>query len=248
MTPLQPGIRVVSALRFHNPLAWIDRLRLNSGVEIDAGRTWPRSDWRLPSPDEVALLVAADADSGAALALFNLPLRLHAQWWELAAPEPAGAAQSATAFQGFAREILDYLQFKQLPLPPACTLEVLATTPGQPTTRPNGGGLTAVPPFDGWVGGINLADEEAGLVFLNLGDAQLPGSGTVHARAQLFLSGACDYPLVRIALRPGEGFWLPPAAIVVDGDTRGRQEIDVQLLIRSASPLFISPAAVEPAR
>jgi len=64
---------------------------------------------------------------------------------------------------------------------------------------------------------FNLSDEESALVFLNL-------AATPTAQS--------DYPVIRIALQPGEGFWLPRIPIAHDGDTRGRTEVDVQLVLR----------------
>ncbi|HEV8063116.1 MAG TPA: hypothetical protein VGP68_24760 [Gemmataceae bacterium] len=42
-----------------------------------------------------------------------------------------------------------------------------------------------------------------------------------------------DYPLFRVKLAPGDGIWLPHSSVAFDGDTRGRTEVDVQLLIRA---------------
>jgi hypothetical protein len=234
MTRLQPGLRVANAPHFHNARTWADRLRLNSGVAIGADRVVPLEDWRPPSPDELPLLTAADGDPAAALALFSIPDHLHARWWSLAATEPDSAEAGQAAFQAFAREILDFLHFKQLPLPPACVLEVVLQAPGQPSTRPQTGGLTAELPRPGVLGGINLGDEESAVVFLNLGAAQLAAPGGLGPNrlgelARTFWTGCSDYPVTRLALAPGEGFWLPHGPLVMDGDTRGRTDVDVLL-------------------
>jgi hypothetical protein len=238
MAALQPGVRVSNAPHFHCAHSWSDRLRLNSGVKISAGLVFPRDDWRPPSADELAHLTATDPHFAETLALFSIPERMHARWWALAADEQGDADAGRAAFQKFAAEVLEYFQFKQLPLPQACALEVVVTAPGQPSTRPRQGGLTAAQPFANLLGAVNLGDEESALVFLNLGAAELSArtkatAATIHEQALAFLTENSDYPLTRVMLRPAEGFWLPRHTIVMDGDTRGRTEIDVQLVIRA---------------
>jgi hypothetical protein len=231
MTPLRPGVGIVNAPRFQATRPWPDRLRINSGVVIDGSRILPRDDWRPLTPEELALVTGADGDPAAALALFNIPERLRAQWWTLADDDPASSA----AFSAFAAEILEYLQFKRLPLPPVCAFAVMIQAPGQPSTHPDLGGLTAEPPGGPVLGGINLGDEASAVVFLNLGPAQFHESAEPPpARARAFLTTYPDYPLVQLALQPGEGFWLPHGPLILDGDTRGRTEIDVRLEIRPA--------------
>lgn len=236
MAPLKPGIRVINAPRFHSGRPWLDRLRLNGGVLDNAGRILARDDWRPPTPEELQLLTAPAGDPADALALFNIPDRLHGEWWSLEADEDADARR--VAFQKYAGAVIEYLQFKQLPLPPACAVEVVIQAPGLASTRPNLGGLTAEQP--GVVVGINLSDEESALIFLNLGHAHLaadpiPADAKIPftERVRSFLARHIDYPLVKVSLRPGEGFWLPSLPMVIDGDTRGRTEIDVQLVIRA---------------
>jgi hypothetical protein len=233
MAALAPGIRLVGAPSFHDPLPWGERLRLNTGVDFDADRVVPRADWRPPSPDELRLLIGAagtGADTGACLALFNIPQRLRTQWWALAASESPDAPDSADAFTEFARQVLEYLQFKQMLLPAACTVEVVVHPPGQASLRLATGGLTAPAAPDGVLATINLGDEVSTRVLLNHVDG--PMALPIHARARAFLSACRDYPLVQIALHPGEGLWLPHEPVILDGDTRGRSDIDVQLLIR----------------
>ena len=237
MTLLKPGIRLVNAPRFHSVRPWIDRLSLNSGVVHNAGRILARDDWRPLTPEELALLTATGGDLAEALVLFNIPERLHARWWVLVADESGDAA-----FQEFGREVIEFLQFKQLPLPAKCTVSAVVHVPGLASTKPNAGGLTADPACAGMLAGINLSDEEATLVFLNLGAVHLAAlvpklslettGESLREQAHAFLTAGSDYPVIRVALQPGEGFWLPRMPIAHDGDTRGRIDVDVQLRLR----------------
>jgi hypothetical protein len=111
--------------------------------------------------------------------------------------------------------------------------------PGQASTHSQVGGFAGGQPAPGLLGSINLSDEATALIFLNLGDTQLAdrlpslaGTALVHEKARAFLEACRDYPLTRLNLRPCEGYWLPGNPLVTDGDTRGRGEVDVQLLIR----------------
>lgn len=242
MARLEPGIRIGNARHFHTAGSWTDRLRVNSGVMIDANRFWPREDWRPLSAEELPLLTTLEADSEGSLQLFNIPQSLHARWWEVAAAQASTPGQEGVAFRKFAGEMLEYLRFKRLPLPEACAFEVLVNGPGQPSVRPELGGLTAALPSEGMLGGVNLGDEEAALILLNLGAPELnqrltrsPSAESFFGQVRAFLEQQPDYPLMRIALSPGEGYWLPAGQLAFDIDTRGRTEVDVQLLIRKVS-------------
>jgi hypothetical protein len=231
MAVLQAGIRLVNAAHFHQVRSWAERVRVNSGVTIETGRVLPRDDWRAPSPDELALLTACDGDPAESLALFNIPERLYARWWALAAE-----GLNDDAFQEYGREVMEFLHFKQLPLPPRCTISAVVNAPGLASTKPDTCGLTVDPACPGMIAAINLSDEEAALVFLNLGAAHLAARTAapvpLHEHAHTFLTACSDYPVIRLALQPGEGFWLSPMPIAHDGDTRGRSEVDVQLVLR----------------
>jgi hypothetical protein len=240
MASLQRGIRVVYAPHFHNARSWADRLQLNSGVLVEAGHFVCRDDWRQPSPEELALSTADSADHTGSIAVFNIPERLRTRWWDMAADQSTGPQATNAAFQGFATEVLAFLQFKMLPLPSACALDLVINAPGQASTHSQVGGFAGGQPAPGLLGSINLSDEESALVFLNLADTQLadrlpaiPASASLHEKARAFLGTCCDYPLTRLKLGPCEGFWLAGNQLVIDGETRGRNEVDVELVIRS---------------
>jgi prolyl 4-hydroxylase len=91
-------------------------------------------------------------------------------------------------------------------------------------------------------GGINLGDEATAVVFVNLTcrrmDAELrhrfpdrPPAATVGELVERFLRAFPDYPPVRLALEPGEGYRLPRDGLIVGGSPEGKQEPDVFLLI-----------------
>jgi hypothetical protein len=262
---LEPGFALTVAPRFHLPGGWSDRLRVNSGVEARGEHFFPRADWRLPAPEELALLAkdgapdAPDSFQREALSLFHVPEHLRRRWWDLAARQGNPAGIDAEGFQAFLRDVVDFCRFKGLPLLPTCVFDVVVTAPGRASTRvdPVAGCLAglafdlpptcSVPPAEETprpLGAVNLGDETTSLVLLNLPAARLqerlpaaPGAAgvcpTLGELARRFLTSFPAYPLVRVLLRPGDGYWLPAGGVVTDGYTLDKQEADVLLLVRT---------------
>ncbi len=50
--------------------------------------------------------------------------------------------------------------------------------------------------------------------------------------ARRFLGRFPSHSIVRVILRPGEGYWLPDDGLIFDGDTTDLAGIDVRLEIR----------------
>jgi hypothetical protein len=264
---LEPGFALTVAPRFHLPGAWPDRLRVNSGVEARGEHFFPRGDWRLPAPEELALLADDDGVPAApdgfrreALSLFHVPEHLRRRWWDLAARQGNPAGIDAEGFQAFLRGVIDFCRFKGLPLLPSCAFDLVVTAPGRPSTRVDAAagclaGLAfdppptrSLPPAEGTarpLGAVNLGDEATSLVLLNLPAARLrdrlrtaPGAPvvcpTLAELTRRFLTSFPTYPLVRVLLRPGDGYWLPAGGAVADGSTMDKQELDVLLVVRQA--------------
>ncbi len=232
MSTLLPGVQIVAAPRFHIDGAWPNRLSLNSGIAIDDNRIYPRADWRSPTPAELEILTKHDNNLSDSIQLFSIPEHLHARWWSLAAESSEGVGLEGAAFKSFAKDVRDYLHFKRMPLSPESMFEVILTAPGRPSVHPNAGGLIAQQTGMVLSGGINLSDEEASVVFLNLRENTDSGSESGRIEGQRRLLEHRDYPLTRMMLRPREGYWLPHRPIIMDRDTRGRAEVDVHLTIK----------------
>src|SRR6516165_331297 len=139
---LEPGFTLTVAPGFRLPGAWPDRLRVNTGVEARDEHFFPRADWRLPAPEELALLTNDDGAPAApngfrreALSLFRVPEHLRRRWWDLAARQGNPAGMDAEGFQAFLRAVVDFCRFKGLPLLPTCAFDVVVTAPGRTSTR-----------------------------------------------------------------------------------------------------------------
>jgi len=216
---LQPGFALGVAARFHVRSRWADRLRLNSGIERVGAGLHPRADWRPPTADELSVLVdeAPPGVNPLRTNLLAIPARLRAAWWEHV--DQAG-------YERFASELLEFLRFKDLPLPVLCAIEVTVSRPDQTGTRFHEANKAAP------LAVVNLGDEASHIVMSNL---------PPPAMADRFFEARSAYPLVRIHLDPGEGLWFPSCDVICDGSTREKRELDVLLTIRPSLAVAANP-------
>jgi hypothetical protein len=266
---LQPGCRVVIAPHFQMATDWSRRLLIGSGVEEVNGCFFPRPSWRPPTSDELALLLDAPEGStspeelATSVCLFQLPEHLRSQWWTLL-EKGAGALGdgSLPGFETFVKNVVEFLDFKELQVPEGARCNLVVSNAGQRSadwrpgargpeglrchtplgaTRPGVAELRGPPPV--W-GGINLGTEETSLVLINLPCRQLeaelrrrfpdqpPADGELGDQ---FLRFCPDYPPVRLILRPGEGCRLPCGGLILDSYLADKQDPDVLLLISLSS-------------
>ncbi len=212
---LLPGFRLVVAPHFHLSADWSRRLSPGAGVEQTAEGLVPRSPWRLPSDDELALLVldpalpTARQELPGCLCLFVVPDHLRSAFWNLLAQAKQPGEISPDGYNAFIEEVARFLAFKQLPAPAGTAFDLVVKHPGQRRA------LTA---SSLW-GLINLGEDVASVVFVNVPESAIPGS---------------DYPPVRVQLAPGEGVRLP-AGMLLGGDFVEQAQPEVLLEIRFLS-------------
>jgi hypothetical protein len=247
---LQAGFSLGVAPRFHRHPDWKDRLRLNDGIVRAGRRVHPGPGWRPLTGAELGLLVSREPSGAGLLAI---PGHLRSAWWAQAAQATTPLGAPSVAYDRFVAALLEFLRFKELPLPAVCEVEVTASRPGQPGTRldPATGDLAGLvsaarqgPTSSGSaVAVINLGDEATHLVLLNLGggDRQALLRGRPEAcvatlpptaLAMDFLEAFPTYPLIRVRLDPTEGLWFPGSEVAYDGWTVGKRDLDVVLCIR----------------
>jgi hypothetical protein len=209
---LLPGCRLVVAPHFHPSADWPRRLSLGAGVEQTADGLLPRPPWRPAGADELALLVLDPAQPTAreelsdCLCLFVVPGHLRSAFWDLLASPHEQGEISPDGYSAFVNEIGRFLAFKQLPAPAGAVFDLVVNQPGQ---------MTALADSSLW-GLINLGEDTASVVFVNILESEIPGP---------------DYPPVRLHLAPGEGVRLPVGVLLASG-TSEPQQPDVLLLIR----------------
>jgi hypothetical protein len=94
---------------------------------------------------------------------------------------------------------------------------------------------------------VNLGDEDTQLVLIALAIQALAANAALRSPGQplpatvgelvaWFLREFPDCPPIRLRLGPGEGFRLPPAGLILDGDATDKQEPDILLLISEQPP------------
>jgi hypothetical protein len=273
---LLAGYPFVVAPHFHLTADLQSRLLLGAGLTQMDGIVRPPQTWRPPDANELALLIrtsaepVASTDLDAAIGLFQIPAHIRSQWWQLlerAAGQGELGDGRLPGFDSFARQVGDFLAFKNVSVPPEARWELVVGSPAQPFDLRDSKkkGATGLRPSlapdtpwtaateQGWPrlwGGINLGDEEMALVFLNLPwqlmDEQLfqtcpdhPSPVTVAMLADTFLSNCPDYPTVLLALAPGEGYRLPRGGVVLDSYWGSKQEPDVLLSISVEHQCFL---------
>jgi hypothetical protein len=259
---LQAGFSFSLFPRFYSRLPWQERLRINSGVEGDGRRFYPRDDWRPLSSTELAVLVddparlrgPAEATlSSSQVGVLGIPTHIRAAWWAVV-EEAEVLDGKLEGYETFVAMLSEFLRFKHVPLPAHCVFEVVASRPGQRSTRvsfmtgePAGLGFSEIETAESFgrlLGIINLGDEATHIVLLNLplrdmrallAGQEQTASTTMSALDLLtrFFTTLPTYPLVGVRLDSGDGLWLPEGGMVYDGNTQGKKEIDLVLLIRA---------------
>jgi hypothetical protein len=159
--------------------------------------------WRAAKADELATMCADDGD----VSIIGIPRHLLKRWWSLAESDHID-----TGFEGYAREIVEYFEYKNWSLPATPLMEVLASAgkrdkrlvPSNPMRFGSGVGTL--------IACINLDDENAAIAL----KAQ-------PAR-------------IRVILEPGEGLLMPSAGVLFNRSTIGNSDLAVTLLIGELAP------------
>lgn len=216
--------------------------------------------WQTPSATQLQTLVVEAADEDVwrrNICLFVIPEHLRTRCWAILALE-VEAMTSGSAMKPFAREILEFTSFKQVPVPRQCRFELTVSPPGRPdlshAAEPDtvlAGSSSAerntkhAPP----IARVNLGDERSAMIFLNLGRRRISemlgtesatdsaSDGAVQPLAsddlvRRFLARFPEYPLLRVLLEPGEGVWLPCKDVICDVDRTGKEDLDVWLVLK----------------
>jgi hypothetical protein len=256
------------APRFHQAADWAGRLTAGAGVSEADGRFFPRGPWRPLTSNEITLLTSRpatdpekDAEAGC---LFQIPDHLRAAWWELLDRSVEAGGAALPGFEGFTRQVAEFLRFKHMEAPPGLLMEAVVTAAGRcsmrsdPETGAPAGLGPSLPPWAAWPlpegvvlprlwAVVNLGDEDARLILIPHPIQDLaahlavrppgrPPPATVGELVGSFLREFPDGPPIRLRLGPGEGFRLPSGGLVLDADATDKQEPDVLLLISEQPP------------
>ena len=185
-------MKIGVAPRYQSRLTLAERLQ----IRVSTG-------WRAVNAKELAAICADDGD----LSIIGIPRHLLKRWWSLVETDDV-----TTGFEGYARELAEYLAYKNWVAPANLLMEVVLSG-GKRDRR-----LVPSNPmrFSGGVGtlfaSINLDDENAAIAL----------------KAEL--------GRIRIILEPGEGLLMPSAGVLFNRSTIGSSELAVTLLIGELLP------------
>jgi hypothetical protein len=211
---LQPGCSLVVAPSFHLPIDWAQRIHLGAGIDRDEFGFRALPPWRTPNEQEMSLLVAGTSDGlPDRLCLFQLPKHLQTAWWKLLDRAQSAGKSGLDGFDGFVAQVADFLAFKDLPVPEGAAFDMVVSQTGQ---RSDYWSSTPL-----W-GGINLGEEAAFLVFVNLPDG-----------ADQLTTPGSEYPPVRVRIEPGEGFRFPVGGLLADSWAVDKEGPDIWLMVRA---------------
>ena len=169
------------------------RLTLAERVQV-----FESTAWRAASADELAAMCADDSD----VSVLAIPGHLLKRWWSLAESD-----HITKGFEGYAREIAEYFEYKNWILPANAVMEVVgsdgqrdrALIPSRPMRFSSGvGTLLAC---------INLDDKNLAIAL-----------GAESAR-------------IRVILEPGEGLMMPAGGVLWNRSALGNADLAVTLLI-----------------
>jgi hypothetical protein len=159
--------------------------------------------WRPATANELATICADDGD----VSVIGIPQHLLKRLWSLAESD-----HITTGFEGFAREIAEYIEYKNwITLPANVLMELVASggkrdkalIPSNPMRFGTGVGTL--------IACINLDDENAAIAL------------------------KAESGRIRIILEPGEGLMLPESGVLWNRSTLGNSDLAVTLLIGSLS-------------
>jgi hypothetical protein len=235
------------------------RLSLNEGILCLNESFFPREDWRILSDAELAVLTCADSHQSLELRLqvFTIPNRLYRAFWELDLDHIAASSGlvngTLTSSEPFTEQLADFLRFIDAPLARRCSFRMIITAQGLPSTTYDPVerrylGLRLAPhsglPRSLCSAEINFGEEPRAVVCVNLPPESmlellltsgrmpdLPAMPAAEATATAFMSASPDYPVIRLRLDPGEGYFAPLHRLVHDGYTRDMAGPDFNLVV-----------------
>jgi hypothetical protein len=251
---LAPGVGVRPWRHHFAPWDLAAHVSLHDGVRQERGRLVPAGPARPATAEECALLDAAAAAQAPALEVFTTPDLLRDHFWSLDPDElPGGAAgtEPSKAWLGFAGDVREFLKQVRAPLTPAHALVLTVREAGSGELWTEGPGRTLLERDRGdgsvaveaqmFAAHVNLGDEPTSAVFFNVPLAGMAAllkaeGATVPPRDGLALVKAFTErfprcPLVRLALAPGEGVFVPLVGIAHDLVPAQGADLDVVLSV-----------------
>jgi hypothetical protein len=154
--------------------------------------------WRPATANELAAICGDDGD----VSIIGMPQHLLKRWWNL-----AEADDFTTGFEGFAREIAEYLAYKNWVVPGPFLMTVEASGGKRDKTLIPSNPMRFGTGLGTLIACVNLDDENAAIAL------------------------KAESGRIRIILEPGEGLMLPESGVLWNRSALGDTELAVTLLI-----------------
>jgi hypothetical protein len=159
--------------------------------------------WRAATANELAAMCADDGD----LSIIGIPGHLLKRWWSL-----AEADDFTTGFEHYAREMAEYLAYKNWILSANLLMTVVASGGKHDRALVPSNPMRFGVAVGTMIACINLDDENAAIAV------------------------KADSGRIRIILEPGEGLMFPERGVLWNRSKLGNSDLAVTLLIGSVSP------------
>jgi len=187
-------VKICHAPRYQGRLAVAERLQVLRS-----------NGWKPASADELAAMGAAEGEGD--VAVIGIPGHLLKRWWELVESD-----QVSTGFESWAREMVEYFEYKSwFALPPDILMEVVAAGGKHDEELVTSNRMRFANGVGRALACINLSDENAAIALKR------------------------EPMRIRIILEPGEGLMFPASGVRWNRSMLNRSELAVTLIIGSLS-------------
>jgi hypothetical protein len=185
-------VKICHAPRYQSRLTLAERLQFRDA-----------SQWRAATADELASTCIED---GADISVIGISRRLLKRWWDLAEAE-----DFTTGFEGYTRELAEYLTYKDWIEPGHFLMTVVASGGKRESSLRPSKPMRFGDAVGTMVACINLDDENAAIA--------------IKAASER----------IRVILEPGEGLMFPKNGVLWNRSKLGKSDLAVTLLIGSPS-------------
>ena len=201
-------MKIRHAARYQSARKLADRVQV-----LDA------SGWRRANAGEMASLCtesvgSADGD----VSVIAIPKHLLKRWWKLAESGDGDLTNIGPGFESYAREVAEYFNYKNWPLPSDAVMEVVVSGGEDRASGADDAFALQSSRATRFSGGVGMT-----LACINLGDEEL----AIVLDAE---SGR-----IRVILEAGEGVMLPERGVLWNRMTIGSSDLAVTLTIGTLS-------------
>lgn len=177
------------------------------------------SAWRSANAGEMAsLCIESVGSAGGDVSVIAIPKHLLKRWWKLAESGDGDLTNIGPGFESYAREVAEYCNYKNWPLPSDAVMEVVVSGGEDRASGADDALALQSSRATRFSGGVGMT-----LACINLGDEELA-----------IVLGA-ESGRIRVILEAGEGVMLPERGVLWNRMTIGSSDLAVTLIIGTLS-------------